>query len=348
VDEILKSLLGHVGDEYDKTEGYLVHDILKSVAMLLSTLDLKVSDVEKLLNVDNLTGELLERFVEQRKGIKRTAATHAAGKVRVTGVGAIHKGDIFETKNGVQFEAVEDKSIKDSGFVSIQCRLSGAVGNIPANQIVQMPITLPGITSVTNPSATEGGYEAESDESLRDRYYIATRTPPTSANVFHYLQWAKEISGVGDAKVFPLGRGDDTVEVVIIDQQKLPAVPSLVAEVQKHIDPNSEGLGYGQAPIGAKCYVIAAEGLPLMISATVTKSVGFEQNVVIENIKHSITEYLRSIAFVVPYVSYAKIGEAIISAEGVDDYANLKVNGGATNIDVGTKQVAVLGGVSIA
>nr|WP_275444830.1 baseplate J/gp47 family protein [Paenibacillus sp. ACRRX] len=301
-----------------------------------------------MLNVDNLTGQLLEQFVSQRKGIKRTPATFATGKLLVTGTGMVNVGDLFETKSGVQFEATESKSITNSSLVFIKCKLKGIVGNIPANQITQMPITLPGITAVTNPAATGGGYEAESDASIKERYYIAMQTPPTSGNVYHYLQWAKEVPGVGDAKVFPLDRGEGTVEVVIIDQLDLPATPALVLAVQEHIDPDSKGLGYGEAPIGAKCYVVAAEGLPLNINVTVVKSPGYEDTAIINNIKLSINNYLTSIAFVSDYVSFAKIGEAIINSEGVEDYDKLLINGSTSNVDVGPKQVAVLGGVMLA
>jgi len=347
VDDILKRLLEQIDDQYDKTEGYLIYDLLKSAAIELYGQSVKLDSVERLLDVNNLSGELLSVFVEQRKGIKRKEATFAVGDVVVSGNGTIYSGDLFETANGVQFEAIETKVITNNGRVAIRCLVKGNVGNIPVNQIVQMPVTIPGITTVTNPEATHDGYEAESDDSLRDRYYIALRTPPTSGNIYHYLQWAKEISGVGDAKVFPVARGDNTVEVVIINQDKQPASQTLVNEVQNYIDPNSSGLGVGQAPIGAKCYVLSAEALQVSLSLTVTKSPGVGDDVVKAAITQSVTSFLKSIAFESDFVSYAKIGEAIIKSDGVEDYKNLKVNGGTNNIDLGTKQVAVLGVVSL-
>ena len=147
--------------------------------------------------------------------------------------------------------------------------------------------------------------------------------------------------------MFPLARGNNTVEVVIIDQKKQPADSELVQKVQTHIDPNSEGLGNGAAPIGAKCYVAAATGLSINVSARVTVSLSADRETVIQNIKDNITEYLESIAFVNDFVSFARIGEAIIGTEGVEDYTNLTVNGGTSNVEVTDKQVAILGGVTI-
>ena len=42
---------------------------------------------------------------------------------------------------------------------------------------------------------------------------------------------------------------------------------------------------------------------------------------------------------------FAKIGNIILSAEGVVDYDNLTVNGGYNRVDVPDKSVAVLGSV---
>lgn len=40
----------------------------------------------------------------------------------------------------------------------------------------------------------------KSDDELRDRYFEKVSLPATSGSKYHYEQWAKEISGVGDAK----------------------------------------------------------------------------------------------------------------------------------------------------
>ena len=47
------------------------------------------------------------------------------------------------------------------------------------------------------------------------------------------------------------------------------------------------------------------------------------------------------------YVSYAQIAAAILSAPGVEDFANLTVNGGTANIAIADRKVAVLGEVTV-
>lgn len=348
ISEIRETLLSNVSDEFDKNEGYLIYDILNAVSFVFEELGIKQDKIESMLNIENLSGDELERFIYQRKGIERTAATYAKGVVTVEGQGLIEVGDLFETEHAIQFRATEQTEVNGSADVPVQCTVVGSAGNVPASQITMIPVTLSGITAVTNSSPTSGGYEAESDESLLNRYYILTKTPPTSGNIYHYQQWALSVSGVGAAKIFPLERGINTVEVVIIDQDKKPAAPELVQRVQEYIDPNSEGLGKGEAPIGAKCFITAATPLELTIAVKVTKTSSVLEETVKANIEKSINSYLKDIAFESNYVSYAKIGEAIISAEGVEDYTNLTVNGGTANVNVGTKEVAILGGVTIA
>ena len=37
--------------------------------------------------------------------------------------------------------------------------------------------------------------------------------PATSGSKYHYIQWAKEINGVGNAKCLPLWNGNGTVKL---------------------------------------------------------------------------------------------------------------------------------------
>jgi uncharacterized phage protein gp47/JayE len=346
-DDLLQQLLAHISDTYDKTPGYITYDMLKSVALVLSGQLDRLDGIEDLLDVDNLTDALLEAFVRQRKGLTRNPATKARGVLLVSGNGTVTMGDLFESSSGVQFSATETKTISGNGQVNVLAMKAGASGNVPAGQITQIPVTIPGITSVTNPEPTHDGFEAETDDSLRTRYYVAVRTPPTSANVYQYLQWALEVPGVGAANVFPVERGPNTVEVIIIDQDRLPPSESLIDAVQSYIDPNSEGLGNGAAPIGAKCFVLGATALPLNINVTVQIMTGYTESEVQANIETSIREYLKGIAFQQNYVSHARIGESILNSEGVEDYSGLLINGLAENPQVGAKEVAVLGGVTL-
>lgn len=344
-EDIQKTLLDNISDNYQKTIGFPTYDILRAFSFGLSPFYGALEQVAGKLDVDNLSGEELERYTKQRRNVKRKQATFATVTLTVTGTGTVEKGDLFETKTGAQFAAVETAEIVETGNVLVQAVTSGTAGNVAANTITQIPQTIQGITACTNEQPAAGGYEAETDDSLRERYYEAVQQPATSGNIYHYMQWAKEVEGVGDAKVFPLWNGDNTVKVTIINSDKQPADSALVKKVQDYIDPNSSGTGEGEAPIGAYCTIVSAAAKTITVSANIQLLAGYEKETVEATIKKGITGYLQSIAFKQDYVSYGKIANEINDADGVKDYSGLFVNGGTANIEVAEEEVATLGEV---
>lgn len=346
-DEILVDLLADIPDKYDKQVGEFIYDGLAIVAEQFEKTDAKLDDVKGKLGIENLKGVELAQRIKERTGIDRKEATHATGSVTVMGTGTISLGDLFETPGGIQFHAVETKAIVASGTVIVEAVVAGASGNVPANSITLFPVTLAGFTTVTNPSPTSDGFDAESDEDLLKRYYQRIRTPATSGNIAHYKNWAMKVTGVGDARIVPLWNGVNTVKVVIIDSDKKPASQAIVDAVQNHIDPGSTGRGEGQAPIGARTTVVSAAGVPVNVSVKVTMSAGFSVEQVRSNITATLAKYLKDIAFVEPIVSYAKVGAAVLDSEGVADYSNLLLNNGTANVPIDDQKVATLGTVTV-
>ena len=220
-----------------------------------------------------------------------------------------------------------------------------------------MPVQIAGIVSVTNEEPTAEGYEAETDAAYYQRFLLRVQTPPTSGNQYHYLEWAMEVSGVGGVQVYPLDQGANTVGVVLVDQFGEPASEELVEQVQTHIDPDSKGIGEGEAPIGAYCYVSAAVEQAVALSLTLVLAEGAEQETVEAAIRAAVSGYLKEQALEAYQpslspekgyrVSYARIGSAILDTDGVEDYEGLTVNGGTANLTVPAKYAAVLGEVSV-
>jgi uncharacterized phage protein gp47/JayE len=349
-EQILNRILSNIPDRYDKSKGLFPYDFSKATAIEFERKNKEIQKVANKLDVENLEGEELERFVYQRTGQERKPATKATTIVIITGQeGAkISKGDLVGADT-VNFISTEDETIDSTGqmTVLVECELAGSIGNVPAGAIKYFPVSIAGLTSVTNLEPITNGYDAESDESLLERYYERIRTPATSGNKYHYSNWAKEVVGVGNARVIPLWAGDNTVKVIIIDSNKQPASTDLVAQVQEYIDPNISGLGEGEAPIGAFCTVVSAIPKNINISVTVTKDENYSIEQIKSSIEKNITEYLKEIAFKKNLVSYARIGSIILDVEGVLDYTGLKVNEGIENITIGNEEVAILGQVVI-
>lgn len=345
--EILDEMLASVSDTYDKSDGSFIYNSLMPVAEQLVKVDESIQVTIDKMNISNLTGDELSKRVKERTGIERKQATYAIGQVRVTGTGTINIGDLFETGDGIQFQSVETKSTVNSGTVNIKALVAGSIGNVPSNTITMFPITLSGFTEVTNEQPTFDGFEAESDSDLLGRYYDRIRTPSTSGNKNQFRNWAKQVTGVGDAKVIPLWNGDNTVKIIIINSTRQPFSPELVAEVQKYIDPNSSGTGEGVAPIGAFVTVESASGVNVDVSAKIILSSGYTLQQVMNNLKDRLVEHLASIAFVESIVSYAKVGAILLSTEGIEDYSDLTLNGGTSNLNVQNEEVAVAGVINL-
>ncbi|SKC59319.1 baseplate J/gp47 family protein [Maledivibacter halophilus] len=344
-------MLNNIVGKYDKTKGSFVYDVTKPAAIEFDSINQEIKTAKEKLSIENLKGDELEQRLYEKTGIERKPATKASGCVTIKGkAGAtINKGDMVASDT-LSFIIKESKTIDSSGQIvmPVECEDYGTVGNVPEGSIQYFPITIAGVTSVINNEDFTGGYEAEDDKALLERYYERIRTPATSGNKYHYRNWAKEVTGVGDVKIIPLWNGDNTVKIVIIDSNKEPASTELVEKVQTYIDPNKEGLGEGKAPIGAFCTVVSANGVDLNISFTAIKDTSVTDEERLQSVKNNIINYLREIAFKESTISYNRIASIILDSEGIIDFENLTINGQTTAINLDNDEVPVLGVVTIA
>jgi len=338
-EQILQRLLNQISDEYDKTVGSFFFDTQKPLAIELEQTYIKLESILLSGFAATASGEYLDKKVSEQ-GLVRKPATFAKGIVTITGnVNAvINIGDKVSSETLI-FTCLENRTIPEGGSitVNVQCDTAGSVGNVPTGSIKTFPVTLSGITSVINNEALTGGYDAETDDELRGRYFDKVSAPVSSGNKYHYINWAKEITGVGDVKVIPLWNGAGTVKVIIINSNGGVAESSLITEVTDKIEQSR--------PIGASVTVESA----VPISIDVTAMLILQSNVSLEDvtpkIKVLIETYLKRTAFSQDYISYAHIGGAILSVDGVLDYSDLTVNDGTDNITIAENEVAVLGEV---
>lgn len=341
-DVIQARLLSNVDDTYNKSEGEFIYDALKPVAIELESSYVIIDGLLDKAFADTATGKNLERIVKS-VGLTRKTTIQSSGIVKITGVvgSAIIEGDLVAS-DSVNFIFTETTIIPESGYidVEVQCSSYGTVGNVPIGAIKYFPKTLAGLQTVTNLSAFTNGYDEETNEELRARYYTKVQTPATSGNKYHYLNWALEVTGVGNAKVLPLWNGNGTVKVIIINSNMLVADSTLVSNVANYIE--------AERPIGANVTVVSATGLSIKVNVIITiDSSATTKSEALDNIKSAITKYLANIAFKQDYVSYAKIGSIILDVTGVEDYSNLLINSGTSNISIADTQVAILGGVTL-
>lgn len=340
-EEIKRDMLNSIKNTEDKTQNSMVHDAISPASMEFANFNLQLEEVQGKQDIENLSGEELERFVYPRTGQTRKLATKAIDTVVISGQegSKIKKGDLVGSDT-VNFISLEDRTVGESGVinVTVECEEFGVIGNVPANSINRFPVTIPGLINVYNPNTITSGYEAETDREFKERYYEKLQRPAKAGNKYHYEQWAKEVVGVGGAKVIPRWDGPLSVKVIIVDSNGQPGSEDLVTDTFAHIEE--------ERPFGAIVTVVGATPKEIDISVTLLLAEGYTDLEVKETIEDNIREYLKSIAFKVEYISYAMIGSIILDTEGVLDYSDLKVNNGIANISVVSEEVAIVGGVS--
>lgn len=336
-DRMLKS----IDDKFDKTRGSFFYDATKPAAIEFEIKNKEIKEVQSKLDIENLFGEDLERFVYPRTGQTRKLATKSTTRVVISAQEgtSIRIGDLVSS-NLVNFKSLENKTAGVSGAIDllVECEEFGAIGNVPANSINRFPVTIPGLIDVYNPYTVVNGYDAETDTELRNRYYEKLQRPAKAGNKYHYEQWAKEVTGVGGVKVIPRWDGPLSVKIIIVDSNGQPGSEELIADTLNHIEE--------ERPFGANVTVISATPKTIDISVILLLAEDYTDLEIKELIKNNIKEYLKSIAFKVEYISYAQIGSIVLDTEGVLDYSDLKVNGGVANIPVLSEEVAIVGGVS--
>ena len=341
-EQILSRLLSEISDEFDKSVGSFFYDIDKPVSEELSKISDRVEEILKNGFALTATGTYLDSKVAEQ-GIKRKPATNSIVSVTVTGTpgSTISIGDKVASDTlvfTISEEIIIDET--ETATVTAICDTPGKVGNVPIGAINRFPVTLSGLVSVTNTVPATDGFDEESDDELRKRYFEKVSLPATSGSKYHYIMWAKEISGVGDAKCLPLWNGNGTVKVIIINSDKSTASEELISEVAQHIEDNR--------PIGAEVTVESAVPLVIDVSVSLVLNNGDDMETAKKNISETITAYLQKNAFSGTYISYARIGGCILNSEGVADYSDLLLNNETDNIAIGETEVPVLGVVTVA
>lgn len=330
-EDILAELQEASSTPASKIEGTFENDVLASNSIEFAKLEVELEQAYKAAFAETSWGDYLT-MIAAEFGVDRKLAVPAIGTVTLTGTGDVALGSRFSTAAGTIFETTEAASIQKVGKVAVQAVNAGTSGNVAAGTIVNIPISIPGITAVTNDEPTHDGYDEESDEELLKRYYVIVRRPATSGNCNHYYNWAMSVEGVGECKVVPLWNGAGTIKIIIIDSNHDVASSDLIAKVKAHIEENS--------PIGANVTVTSPAALTINITADVKGTLDTDA------LKISLSEYFVAHALSISYISSAQIIDRIMNQSTVEDCDNVLVNG-AKRVSITSEQLPVVGSVTV-
>lgn len=266
----------------------------------------------------------------------------------------ITKGTIVTTvatdeKQSIEFELLETKTIGESETVDIkaECRETGTIGKVSQNTVTVLLGSINGIKSVTNKESFKGGTDIEDEEHFRERVLVAEQEDKLSGANSDYIRWAKEVDGVGYAYVVAEWNGAGTVKVLILDKNRKAATQELIDKVQEYIYPLNVSEGEnrdGKAPIGAIVTIATPQTLLINVKASFVFSNGFSQETVLNILKNKIDKYLDKIDIggTVSYNAiYSLTGSMMLADEGIQDFSNLTINDGTTNIILNDQVVGI-------
>ena len=325
--DILQEMINNSKAKTGLFEGTFQYDALSSNSIEIAKAEVELEELNKVAFADTSYGEYLTMIAKQY-GVIRKEATKATGVLTVKGTGTIYEGATFATESGIQFAAIENTEIKESGQINIEAATAGVIGNVDAETINVISMSIPGINNVINDAPTTGGYDEETDAELLDRYLFKVRNPATSGNKNNYELWAREIEGVGGARCIPLWNGNGTVKIVIIDANLEVAGEELLNKVRTYLEE--------EKPIGADLTVVSAEAVKIKVKANIYGGINEDE------FKEKIDEYFKEIGFSKNYVSYAYVGKIILECSGVTDYDGLTLNNETKNINLTEEQLPIL------
>lgn len=180
-------------DLSDVTQSSSLMHTLGAVARELDEAYFQMDRLKDLWSLDKASGSDLDARAKdiQPAVLTRTLSRASVGGVifsraGTTGTITIPSGTLVKTGDGVVFRTAVQTQIltgnTDSVLTSIVAVERGADGNVDPNTVIKFGSKIPGVDSVTNPSATTQGRDEETDDSFRERLkaYIRSldRTTP--------------------------------------------------------------------------------------------------------------------------------------------------------------------------
>lgn len=339
--EVRNEFLDSLENPLSKMEGSYNFDIASGVGAVGQNLYEILDYWSKQLFIDTATED---EYIDKHAmlfGVSRRGATKAVGEITISGApGTLVKDNtIILSRKGLKYRTTRQVYLDGSGRgkAGIESLEVGLSGNCAVGEIVSFEIANTSLYTVTNEKKVEGGFEKEPNSVLIARAKEKVVRPAHSGNVNDYIQWAKEVDGVGNVHVIPLWNGNGTVKVLVSNYNYEQAQSDLIRRVKERIE-SEDG-----RPIGAKVTVESFKQFEISIGGTVF----LEKGVQLEDVRKIIEADIR-VALRKGRVSYQKEKSTIIAINKIEKIAlsvagvvdcTLTLNSGTVNVGVGEEYI---------
>ncbi len=362
---LMKDVLALAPDGIDTRQGSIFFDSVSAVVNKIAKLYTDLDRVLKIVFITTASGKYLDLRAAEN-GMSRNEATPARYFFNFTGKQPAVGWRFFHNDSGFYFTLHEKE---EDGTLYLEGETPGEVCNYIQPGDIAVPVnTVNGMTSASFGDIYEHGTDTEDDEHLRERIFDKISGPAENGNRQHYKTWCESVDGVGRAIIQPLWYGENTVKAVLISPLGLPVNQSVVEEVQRYVDPADlgmtvtvdgktyvfgDGLGNGEANVGAHFTAVAAEALEINLAFGVELKGNQTVEGVVEITQEMITEYLRNLVLnaaenATIIVRISAIGAILAGlTTRLVDYIDLTINGCDDNIRVGPDEVPVLGRLDV-
>lgn len=332
-EKIAADIISYLPCDVDVREGSVIFNAVAGVAARIAELYADMDRFERELDPYTASRDGLERACAQRDitPFKATASI-ILGKFKPKGLPI--QGKRFAV-NGIVFNAtVLEAEGEDYDLYQLECETEGERGNIMGALVPLLTIT--GLETAYATDIYSYGEDAETDESLRQRYMNSFLSYGFAGNIAYYKDNVNGLSGVGACRIYPVWNGGGTVKIVFVTSSFDAPDEALVAYVQDAIDPvDAQGTGSGIAPIGHTVTVEGAGETVINVSATLTMMEGYTEEDAISDIKEAIYGYLAELnsgyADKTINVRLSQLESRILAVETVEDIEDVRINGVASN-----------------
>lgn len=342
---LMESALDNVPDSLDKREGSIIYDALAPACYELAEYYMELKKILENTFASTAGNEYLDlRAAEQ--GLKRYAASYAvkrgdfltsSGNPAVIPIGSRFSviSDTLNLNYTVTEAYLDEFGAVVPGAYRMTCEEAGTQGNSYTGPLI--PITfIPNLKTATLSDLLVPARDEETDDELRDRYFLTVNNKPFGGNLAQYDEVLKNIEGVGEVQIYPVWDGGGTVKCSVIDASFNPITTDFINVIQNEIDPTPQGTGLGLAPIGHIVTVVTPDELTINIETNILLMAGYTKAQVEQPIKDALEEYMLSLRrqWGIPNdfnehllgVYISRINAAILNVAGVSNVTNTKIN----------------------